>query len=207
MSANETLDLVVMESNARTIIADGVRLVAVSRVLRDDIARSEQRILDAEALTVSAHRIVALIDAVRERDQEIARLAETPRYAACIYCGHRVPYLLDDSDDSKREAYRRLIEHDRQCPKNPLVADAAIGSFLVRHGIVAVNEDNDLYAALFLDGARGPRAKWEAGECGLTAAEAEAVNGDGSNGSSLVGANVLRRILGAAMAETSGGVA
>ncbi|MGM0703846.1 MAG: dATP/dGTP pyrophosphohydrolase domain-containing protein [Pseudomonadota bacterium] len=41
--------------------------------------------------------------------------------ATCIYCGYAIAHG-DHGSTSTGQAYQQLIEHDRQCPKNPLVA-------------------------------------------------------------------------------------
>lgn len=40
--------------------------------------------------------------------------------ATCIYCGYAIVHGYQSSIDTAA-AHQRLIDHDRQCPKNPLV--------------------------------------------------------------------------------------
>jgi len=44
--------------------------------------------------------------------------------ATCIYCGHRVHHGSRHSA-TQQEAHQALIEHDRQCPKNPIAQELA----------------------------------------------------------------------------------
>ncbi|NWO11777.1 hypothetical protein HLV40_15405 [Chromohalobacter salexigens] len=45
--------------------------------------------------------------------------------ATCIYCGHQVQHGSRHSA-TQQEAHKALIEHDRQCPKNPIAQELAV---------------------------------------------------------------------------------
>lgn len=45
--------------------------------------------------------------------------------ATCIYCGHQVQHGSRHSA-TQQEAHKALIEHDRQCPQNPIAQELAV---------------------------------------------------------------------------------
>lgn len=52
------------------------------------------------------------------------RDAEGNHAASCIYCGEAIIYDTRKVDDMEA-AHRMLMEHDRQCPKNPVAQEVA----------------------------------------------------------------------------------
>lgn len=45
--------------------------------------------------------------------------------ATCIYCGHQVQHGSHQGA-TQQEAHKALIEHDRQCPQNPIAHELAV---------------------------------------------------------------------------------
>ena len=71
------------------------------------------------------HRMFATLADVSTLRAEVERLRATRRIIGCGYCGAKLyEYVTDDPGASDHEAALSVFEeHDRTCPKNPLVAE------------------------------------------------------------------------------------